>query len=74
MEHVYQSSLVSGQNVRWPGHTLPPCESHRYANGTDRQTDRQMPDHYTTLSAMDMASILISLQVCRIVIKDNGLK
>jgi len=35
-QRVCRSCLLSGRNVRWPRHVLPPGE---YANGTDRQMD-----------------------------------
>jgi len=36
-----------------------PVVSHgQYADGTDRQTDERTPDHYTTLSTMDVAGVI----------------
>jgi len=39
---------------------LPPGESHEYADGTDRQTDKRTDTSYITLSAMDVASVISS--------------
>jgi len=50
MKQACRSSLLLGQNVRWPRCMLPPDES-RWVCRRDRQTDGRTRDRYITLSA-----------------------